>query len=83
MNILDLSEQWLLDCKPKGAKGCKGAGITSYNKYLAEKGKVMHESKHKYKGFCPRSLTFPRQARRKVLKVGGAIALEPAKYWGG
>ena len=50
MNILDLSEQWLIDCKPKGAKGCEGAGIDSYNKYLAEKGKVMHESKRKYKG---------------------------------
>ena len=38
----------------------------------------------KYKSECIAFLRIRnyKQARRKVLKVGGAIALEPAKSWG-
>ena len=50
IELLDISEQWMVDCKPPGAKGCKGASLVAYHNYMAQKGKFMHENDHPYKG---------------------------------
>jgi C1A family cysteine protease len=47
---LDLSEQWLVDCKPAGANGCNGAGVTSYSRWMPKNGNLMHENAYPYKG---------------------------------
>ena len=47
---LDLSEQWIVDCKPNGAEGCNGAHIDSYADWMAEHGNLMHENAAPYEG---------------------------------
>ena len=46
---LDLAEQWLVDCKPAGANGCNGAGVTSYSMWMPKNGNLMHENAYPYK----------------------------------
>merc|ERR1712241_328899 len=41
---LDLSEQWLVDCKPANANGCNGASLSTYQKHMASTGNLMHEN---------------------------------------
>ena len=47
---LDLSEQWLVDCKPANANGCNGASLSTYQQYMASTGNLMHENERPYKG---------------------------------
>jgi len=49
-STLDLSEQWLLDCKPEFAEGCAGARLRAYPEYLAKTGNLMHEKDRPYDG---------------------------------
>jgi len=47
---LDLSEQWLVDCKPANANGCNGASLSTYQQHMASTGNLMHENERPYKG---------------------------------
>ena len=50
LSTLDLAEQWLVECKPKGANGCRGAGLSAYQKYMAKEDVLMHENDRPYIG---------------------------------
>ena len=49
---LDLSEQWIVDCRPYGALGCNGAHIHTYAMWMADEqqGNLMHENDAPYYG---------------------------------
>ena len=45
---LDLSEDWLINCRQDGADVCKGAHIQVYAKYMVKTEKLIHENTAPY-----------------------------------
>ena len=47
-DIMDLSEDWLINCRQDGADVCKGANIQVYAEYMVKTEKLIHENTAPY-----------------------------------